>query len=199
RDRPLHARRDVARRLLQRSRLLLHVRPEVLLDELLLEGRRVQQASPRPGKERLFGLSRKAGHPEVEDKMERRASPLVFLCRPKAKSSQRGPTRNPLRPPRPSRRSLRFKILGLAPDHLNSATPSHTNCTAIARIKNPKIRLMAPTALGPRRATSGPPNRKNRQTVTASAATPTTMPRYAVQLSTCAASPITTPIDPGQE
>ncbi len=29
---------------------------------------------------------------------------------------------------------------------LKSATPFHTNCTAIARIRNPKIRLIAPTA-----------------------------------------------------
>ena len=38
RNRPLHARRNFARRLLQRGSLLLHVRPEILLDELLVEG-----------------------------------------------------------------------------------------------------------------------------------------------------------------
>jgi len=34
-------------------------------------------------------------------------------------------------------------------DHLKSVTLSHTNCTAIARMKKPKMRLMAPVAHGP--------------------------------------------------
>ena len=56
RNRPRHARRNPARRLLQRSRLLLHVRPEILLDELFVESGRIQQASPRHRKEGLFGV-----------------------------------------------------------------------------------------------------------------------------------------------
>jgi hypothetical protein len=43
-----------------------------------------------------------------------------------------------------------------------SATPFHTNCTAMDRIRNPKIRLIAPMALGPRRLTNGPPSRRKR-------------------------------------
>jgi len=61
--------------------------------------------------------------------------------------------------------------------HLKSATPSHTNCTAIARIKNPKMRLMAPVAHGPRRSTSGPPRRRNRYTASPIAVIAITIPR----------------------
>ena len=57
----LHARRDAARRLLQGSGLLLHVRPEVLLDELVEQGGRLQQGSPRPGKERSDRTGDSAG------------------------------------------------------------------------------------------------------------------------------------------
>ena len=46
---------------LQRSRLLLHVRPEVLLDELFVEGGRVQQAGPWHREEGLFGTGGEAG------------------------------------------------------------------------------------------------------------------------------------------
>src|SRR5580658_7466372 len=60
---------------------------------------------------------------------------------------------------------------------LKSATPSQTNWTAMARIRKPKILLMAPTALGPRRRTSGPPNQKNRRTESATPAIPMTIPR----------------------
>src|ERR1700716_4323632 len=45
---------------------------------------------------------------------------------------------------------------------LKSATPSHTSWTAMARIRKPKMRLIAPTAPGPRRRTSGPPIIRNR-------------------------------------
>ena len=45
---------------------------------------------------------------------------------------------------------------------LKSAAPFHTNCTAIARIRNPKMRLIAPMAPGPRRFTNGPPRHSNR-------------------------------------
>jgi hypothetical protein len=62
-------------------------------------------------------------------------------------------------------------------DHLKSATPSHTNCTAIARIKNPKMRLMAPVAHGPSRSTSGPPRRRNRYTASPIAVIAITIPR----------------------
>ena len=70
-----------------------------------------------------------------------------------------------------SPRPLRFKIFfsvclclcgGKDLYRLNSAMPSQINCTAIARIKNPKMRLIAPTAPAPRRSTSGPPNRRKR-------------------------------------
>ena len=43
-----------------------------------------------------------------------------------------------------------------------SAAPFHTSCTAIARMRNPKMRLIAPTAPGPRRFTNGPPSCRNR-------------------------------------
>ena len=62
-------------------------------------------------------------------------------------------------------------------DHLKSATPSHTNCTAIARMKNPKMRLTAPVAHGPIRSTSGPPRRRNRYTASPIAAIAITIPR----------------------
>ena len=65
RDRARHARRDAARRVLQRSGVLLHVRPEVLLDELLGQGRRVQQAGPRRGEEGLLGAGEQAGGDQV--------------------------------------------------------------------------------------------------------------------------------------
>ena len=52
--------------------------------------------------------------------------------------------------------------LGYAFYILNSATPSHTNCTAIASSKNPKIRLIAPSAPGPSRFTIGPPRHRNK-------------------------------------
>ena len=65
-----HARRNPARRLLQRSRLLLHVRPQILLDELFLESRRIQQASPRHREERLLGTGGAAGFAEVKHALE---------------------------------------------------------------------------------------------------------------------------------
>ncbi len=66
RNRPLHARRNPARRLLQRSSLLLHVRPQVLLDELFIQGGRIQQAGARDREERLFGVGGEAGVAEVK-------------------------------------------------------------------------------------------------------------------------------------
>src|ERR1022692_3879804 len=80
-----------------------------------------------------------------------------------------------------------------------SATPSHTNWTAMARIRKPKILLMAPTALGPSRRTNGPPSQKNNNTDRATPAMPITMPKYEAALSTCAASAMTTPIAPGPD
>ena len=44
-----------------RSRVLLHVRTEILLDELLVEDRRVQQAGPRHREEGLHGSGEQAG------------------------------------------------------------------------------------------------------------------------------------------
>src|SRR5580704_5368967 len=69
----------------------------------------------------------------------------------------------------------------------------------MARIRKPKILLMAPTALGPRRRTSGPPNQKKSNTESATPPIPMIMPRYEVVLSTCAASAMTTPIAPGPD
>src|SRR5271169_930055 len=69
----------------------------------------------------------------------------------------------------------------------------------MARIRKPKILLMAPTTLGPSRRTSGPPNQKNSSTVRATPAMPITMPRYEAVLSMCAASAITTPMAPGPD
>src|SRR5580693_3942134 len=82
---------------------------------------------------------------------------------------------------------------------LKSATPSQTNWTAMARIRKPKILLMAPTALGPSRRTNGPPSQKKSNTVSATAAMPMTMPMYDAVLSTLAASPMTTPMAPGPD
>ncbi len=65
RDRAQHARRDAARRVLQGSGVLLDVRPEVLLHELLGQGRRVQQAGPRRGEEGLLGADEQAGGDQV--------------------------------------------------------------------------------------------------------------------------------------
>ncbi len=67
RNRTLHARRNIARRLLQGSSLLLHVWSQVLLDELLVEGGRVQQTGPRHRKERLFRVGGKVSLAEVGD------------------------------------------------------------------------------------------------------------------------------------
>ena len=64
-NRPRHARRNPPRRLLQRSRLLLHVRPQILLDELFVEGGRIQQASPRHREEGLFGVGGEVSLAEV--------------------------------------------------------------------------------------------------------------------------------------
>ena len=69
----------------------------------------------------------------------------------------------------------------------------------MARIRKPKILLIAPTALGPSRRTSGPPNQKNSNTVSAIAAIPMIIPKYEAALSTCAASAITTPMAPGPD
>ena len=60
---------------------------------------------------------------------------------------------------------------------LKSAMPSATNCTAIAKSRKPKMRLIAPAAPGPRRFTSGPPSRRNKYTTRPSAMMPMTMPR----------------------
>src|SRR5271155_2156958 len=69
----------------------------------------------------------------------------------------------------------------------------------MARIRNPKILLMAPTALGPNRRTNGPPNQKKSNTVSAIPAMPITMPMYEAALSTLAASAMTTPMAPGPD
>ena len=47
------------------SRLLLHVRPEVLLHELLQQSGRIQQAGSRAGEERLLGVGGEAGYDQV--------------------------------------------------------------------------------------------------------------------------------------
>ncbi len=65
RDRPRHARRNPPRRLLQRSRLLQHVRPEILLDELFVEGGRVQQAGAWDREEGLLGVGGEVSVAEV--------------------------------------------------------------------------------------------------------------------------------------
>ncbi len=65
RDRAQHARRDAARRLLQRGGVLLDVRPEVLLHELLGQGGRVQPAGARRGEEGLLGADEQAGGDQV--------------------------------------------------------------------------------------------------------------------------------------
>ncbi len=57
-NRARHARRNASRRLLQRSGVLLDVRAEILLDELFVEGRRLQPRSARSGKEGLFRTGR---------------------------------------------------------------------------------------------------------------------------------------------
>src|ERR1700728_2825377 len=64
------ARRNPPRRLLQRSRLLIHVRPQILLHELFLQSGRIQQASPRHREERLFGTGGAAGFVEVKRALE---------------------------------------------------------------------------------------------------------------------------------
>src|ERR1700730_17131889 len=60
---------------------------------------------------------------------------------------------------------------------LKSATPSQTSWTAMARIRKPKMRLIAPTAPGPSRRTSGPPIHRNKKTDKPTATMPITMPR----------------------
>ena len=58
----------LAGRLLQGSGLLLHVRPEVLLDELVQQGRRVQRAGPRPQEARPHAdRYRTDGAPQLDD------------------------------------------------------------------------------------------------------------------------------------
>jgi hypothetical protein len=69
----------------------------------------------------------------------------------------------------------------------------------MAKIRKPKILLIAPTALGPSRRTNGPPSQKNSNTESAIAPMPITMPIYEAALSTCAASAITTPMAPGPD
>ena len=55
----------LARRLLQRSGVLLHVRPEILLDELFVEGGRIQQAGAWHREEGLFGVGGEVSHAEI--------------------------------------------------------------------------------------------------------------------------------------
>src|ERR1035438_6606419 len=73
----------------------------------------------------------------------------------------------------------KFQELWVETQFWKSATPFHTSWTAMARIRKPKILLIAPTALGPRRRTSGPPMQKNSATLSAIPAMPMTIPRYA--------------------
>src|ERR1039458_3720507 len=82
---------------------------------------------------------------------------------------------------------------------LKSATPSHTSWTAVASIKKPKILLMAPTALGPKRRTSGHPSKRTvlRKAPPRQCRLPCL--RYDAALSTCAAKPMTTPMAPGPD
>src|ERR1019366_7823203 len=81
-------------------------------------------------------------------------------------------------------KALKFQELSGQTQFWKSATRFHTSWTAMATIRKPKILLIAPTALGPRRLTSGPPRTKNRVTLSATAAIPMIIPRYAAALST---------------
>src|SRR5580693_7434077 len=45
--------------------------------------------------------------------------------------------------------------------------PFHTSCTAMARIRKPKILLITPTAWGPKRRACGSPSHKNKATLRA--------------------------------
>jgi len=81
---------------------------------------------------------------------------------------------------------------------LKSATPSHINCTAIARIRNPKMRLIAPAALGPSRPPAGLQTQKkiNRKRQRRDADHHAEVSSQAVDMRR---QPITTPIEPGPE
>ena len=84
----------LARRLLQGSGLLLHVRTEVLLDELVEQGGCLQQGSTRPGEERPDRTGEAAGENARQQELRRLLAARVHALRAAAQracSSDRDP------------------------------------------------------------------------------------------------------------
>ena len=80
-DGALDARRDAARRLLQGSGLLLHVRAQVLLHELVEQGGCLQQGSAWPGKEGPDGASDPAGRVVGQPRLKNCTSCALYRLR----------------------------------------------------------------------------------------------------------------------